>query len=99
MGCYVLLGTLLDGKPIINLPPKVIELKQVDFTQEERDFYNQLEIDSRDQFKVSYYGESSFAISDFLLYFMWLIFFLYEACLTAFAYFMSSVRNMRLLEL
>ncbi|XP_044461541.1 helicase-like transcription factor CHR28 isoform X2 [Mangifera indica] len=44
-------GTLLDGKPIINLPPKVIELKQVDFTQEERDFYNQLEIDSRDQFK------------------------------------------------
>ncbi|XP_031262898.1 helicase-like transcription factor CHR28 [Pistacia vera] len=44
-------GTLLDGEPIINLPPKVIELKQVDFTKEERDFYNQLEIDSRDQFK------------------------------------------------
>ncbi|XP_044495336.1 helicase-like transcription factor CHR28 isoform X2 [Mangifera indica] len=44
-------GTLLDGEPIINLPPKVIELQQVDFTKEERDFYNQLEIDSRDQFK------------------------------------------------
>ncbi|KAH7568967.1 hypothetical protein ACOSQ2_012429 [Xanthoceras sorbifolium] len=44
-------GTLLDGQPIINLPPKVIELKKVDFTKEERDFYNQLEIDSRDQFQ------------------------------------------------
>lgn len=44
-------GTLLDGEPIINLPPKVIMLKQVDFTDEERDFYNQLEINSRDQFK------------------------------------------------
>lgn len=44
-------ATLLDGEPIINLPPKVIMLKQVDFTDEERDFYNQLEINSRDQFK------------------------------------------------
>lgn len=71
------LGTLLDGEPIINLPPKVIELKQVDFSKEERDFYNQLEIDSRDQFKVWYYCESSLGIMDFLLYFMWLIIFLY----------------------
>ncbi|XVF87540.1 hypothetical protein PTKIN_Ptkin18bG0128400 [Pterospermum kingtungense] len=44
-------GTLLDGKPIINLPPKVIELKKVEFTKEERDFYSRLEIDSRAQFK------------------------------------------------
>ncbi|KAJ4703417.1 Helicase-like transcription factor CHR28 [Melia azedarach] len=44
-------GTLLDGEPIINLPPKEIKLKQVEFTDEERQFYNQLEIDSRDQFK------------------------------------------------
>lgn len=48
-------GTLLDGEPIINLPPKVIMLKQVDFTDEERDFYSQLEINSRDQFKVWFY--------------------------------------------
>lgn len=65
------LGTLLDGEPIINLPPKVIELQQVDFTKEERDFYNQLEIDSRDQFKVWYNCESSLGILNFLLYFMW----------------------------
>ncbi|XVF25859.1 hypothetical protein REPUB_Repub13aG0250200 [Reevesia pubescens] len=44
-------GTLLDGKPIINLPPKVIELKKVEFTEKERDFYSRLETDSRAQFK------------------------------------------------
>ncbi|CAK9136641.1 unnamed protein product [Ilex paraguariensis] len=43
-------GTLLDGEPIINLPPKTIELKKVDFTKEERDFYCRLEADSRAQF-------------------------------------------------
>ncbi|KAF8411198.1 hypothetical protein HHK36_003742 [Tetracentron sinense] len=45
-------GTLLDGKPIINLPPKTVELKKVVFSKEERDFYNRLEADSRAQFKV-----------------------------------------------
>ncbi|XP_019091967.1 PREDICTED: helicase-like transcription factor CHR28 isoform X2 [Camelina sativa] len=43
--------TLLDGKPVISLPPKSIELKRVDFTKEERHFYSKLECDSRDQFK------------------------------------------------
>ncbi|KAK6917495.1 SNF2, N-terminal, partial [Dillenia turbinata] len=44
-------GTLLDGKPIISLPPKFVELKKVDFSDEERDFYSRLEADSRAQFK------------------------------------------------
>ncbi|XP_022715926.1 helicase-like transcription factor CHR28 isoform X3 [Durio zibethinus] len=44
-------GTFLDGKPIINLPPKVIQLKKVEFTKDERDFYSRLESDSRAQFK------------------------------------------------
>lgn len=44
-------GTLLDGEPIINLPPKSIELKKVAFTKEERDFYSKLEADSRAQFE------------------------------------------------
>ncbi|XP_038712554.1 helicase-like transcription factor CHR28 isoform X2 [Tripterygium wilfordii] len=44
-------GTLLDGEPIINLPPRLVELKKVDFTLEERDFYSRLESDSRAQFK------------------------------------------------
>ncbi|XP_058196739.1 helicase-like transcription factor CHR28 isoform X2 [Rhododendron vialii] len=43
-------GTLLDGEPIINLPPKSVELRKVDFTKEERDFYCRLEADSRAQF-------------------------------------------------
>ncbi|KAL2467254.1 SNF2 domain-containing protein/helicase domain-containing protein/zinc finger protein-related [Abeliophyllum distichum] len=43
-------GTLIDGEPIINLPPKTIELKKVDFSKEERDFYCSLEADSRAQF-------------------------------------------------
>ncbi|CAJ1936386.1 unnamed protein product [Sphenostylis stenocarpa] len=44
-------GTLLDGEPIISLPPKHIELKKVDFSMEERDFYYKLEADSRAQFQ------------------------------------------------
>ncbi|KAK6154702.1 hypothetical protein DH2020_008950 [Rehmannia glutinosa] len=43
-------GTFIDGEPIINLPPKTIELKKVDFSKEERDFYSRLEADSRAQF-------------------------------------------------
>ncbi|KAL9243594.1 hypothetical protein vseg_017463 [Gypsophila vaccaria] len=45
-------GTLLDGKPIINLPPKVVKLKKVEFSEEERDFYTQLEADSRAKFQA-----------------------------------------------
>ncbi|KAK9051732.1 hypothetical protein SSX86_028360 [Deinandra increscens subsp. villosa] len=44
-------ATLLDGEPIISLPPKTINLKRVDFTPEERDFYCRLETDSRAQFE------------------------------------------------
>ncbi|KAJ7968497.1 Helicase-like transcription factor CHR28 [Quillaja saponaria] len=44
-------GSLLDGEPIINLPPKSVELKKVDFSIEERNFYSRLEADSRAQFQ------------------------------------------------
>ncbi|KAL6614383.1 hypothetical protein ACP70R_036653 [Stipagrostis hirtigluma subsp. patula] len=44
-------ATMLDGKPIISLPPKTVSLKTVDFTNEERAFYNTLEAESREQFK------------------------------------------------
>ncbi|GFP96351.1 putative swi/snf-related matrix-associated actin-dependent regulator of chromatin subfamily a member 3-like 2 [Phtheirospermum japonicum] len=43
-------GTFIEGEPIINLPPKTIELKKVDFSDEERLFYLRLEADSRAQF-------------------------------------------------
>lgn len=44
---------MLDGKPIIILPPKTIALMKVDFSEEERTFYTRLEAESREQFKVS----------------------------------------------
>ncbi|PIA35393.1 hypothetical protein AQUCO_03500045v1 [Aquilegia coerulea] len=45
-------GTLLDGEPIINLPPKSICLMKVDFFIEERTFYSKLEEHSRSQFEA-----------------------------------------------
>lgn len=57
-------GTLLDGEPIISLPPKYIELKKVDFSMEERDFYSKLEADSRAQFQVwSVFRKESYVTS------------------------------------
>nr|VDC94027.1 unnamed protein product [Brassica oleracea] len=44
--------TLLDGQPIINLPPKKINLRRVDFSVDERSFYKKLEADSQSQFKA-----------------------------------------------
>ncbi|GAB2275316.1 hypothetical protein Dimus_010079 [Dionaea muscipula] len=43
--------TLLDGTPIIKLPPKNVELQKVNFTAEERSFYTKLETESRIRFK------------------------------------------------
>ncbi|CAN0888209.1 Helicase-like transcription factor CHR28 [Linum grandiflorum] len=45
-------GTLINGEPIIRLPPKSICLKKVDFSVEERAFYTRLEADSRSKFKA-----------------------------------------------
>ncbi|XP_022743680.1 LOW QUALITY PROTEIN: helicase-like transcription factor CHR28 [Durio zibethinus] len=45
-------ATLIDGEPIIKLPPKLIDMSKVEFSAEERAFYTQLEADSRSQFKA-----------------------------------------------
>ncbi|XP_010528780.1 PREDICTED: helicase-like transcription factor CHR28 [Tarenaya hassleriana] len=45
-------GTIIDGQPIIKLPPKTVNLSKVDFSLEERSFYRKLEADSRSQFKA-----------------------------------------------
>lgn len=45
-------GTLIDGQPIISLPPKDIKLNKVEFSAEERAFYSKLEAASRSQFKA-----------------------------------------------
>ncbi|KAF3779367.1 Helicase-like transcription factor [Nymphaea thermarum] len=44
-------GSFIDGQPIINLPPKSICLKKVEFSLEERIFYSNLEAESRLEFK------------------------------------------------
>lgn len=45
-------GTVIDGQPIIRLPPKRIHLTKVEFSPEERAYYAKLEADSRSQFKA-----------------------------------------------
>lgn len=63
--------TLLDGEPIISLPPKLIELKKVDFSVEERNFYSRLEADSRAQFQVWFHCEGSlYLIGTFFFFFL-----------------------------
>lgn len=61
------LGTLLDGQPIINLPPKTINLSKVDFSVEERSFYTKLESDSRSQFKVLFLRSSKLSVHPFVV--------------------------------
>ncbi|CAI0444051.1 unnamed protein product [Linum tenue] len=45
-------GTMINGEPIIKLPPKSIGLNKVEFSPEERAFYTQLESDSSSKFKA-----------------------------------------------
>ncbi|CAL5025297.1 unnamed protein product [Urochloa decumbens] len=45
--------TLLDGEPIIKIPPKTIQLSKIDFTKEERAFYLNLEGSARKTLKAS----------------------------------------------
>lgn len=56
------LGTILDGEPIIKLPPKTIELKRLDFTMEERNSYNALEAEYKVVFAVSSFFEIAYWI-------------------------------------
>jgi hypothetical protein len=72
---FYCLGTLVDGEPIIKLPPKTIHLTKVDFSTEERAFYTKLEADSRSRFKVliipfvSHLGKSIMIVPDFFILF------------------------------
>ncbi|KAK1387224.1 helicase-like transcription factor CHR28 [Heracleum sosnowskyi] len=45
-------GSVVDGKPIITLPSKTINLTKVEFSVEERAYYRRLEAESRSQFKA-----------------------------------------------
>lgn len=46
-------ASFIDGKPIVNLPPRIVNLQESEFSLEERLFYSNLEADSRAQFQVS----------------------------------------------
>ncbi|KAG0557107.1 hypothetical protein KC19_11G102700 [Ceratodon purpureus] len=43
--------SFIDGKPIVNLPPRIVKLQQSEFSMDERSFYRNLETESRAQFK------------------------------------------------
>lgn len=43
-------NSLLDGKPILKLPPKIEEIVYAELSHDERDYYNQLEIKAEVQF-------------------------------------------------
>jgi hypothetical protein len=53
---------LLDGEPIINIPPKTIQLSKIDFTKEERAFYLYLEESSCQKLKVVSSLHSQFSL-------------------------------------
>lgn len=57
---------LLDGEPIIDLPPKSVILQKVEFSDEERSFYAKLEADSRAQFKVCSHCRRKILSANFL---------------------------------
>ncbi|KAG2259981.1 hypothetical protein Bca52824_079275 [Brassica carinata] len=44
-------GTIMDGEPILSLPPKSTELRKVELSKEEVDFYKALEKETRGFYK------------------------------------------------
>jgi hypothetical protein len=50
--CHLDAASLIDGQPIVKLPPRIVKLKQAEFSLEERSFYTKLEAESRAQFQV-----------------------------------------------
>lgn len=44
--------TVIEGRPIIDLPARIVRLSQADFTAEERGFYDTLERESRQKFNA-----------------------------------------------
>ncbi|KAJ7563651.1 hypothetical protein O6H91_03G118800 [Diphasiastrum complanatum] len=70
-------ATIIDGEPIVQLPPRIVSLKQIDFTDEERVFYNKLEIESRQKFQV-YAAEGS--LQKNYVNILWMLLRLRQAC-------------------
>ncbi|KAL3677114.1 hypothetical protein R1sor_027062 [Riccia sorocarpa] len=43
--------TLIDGEPIVKLPPRIVAMEEVEFDEEEREFYSDLEYNSREKYE------------------------------------------------
>ncbi|CAA7034478.1 unnamed protein product [Microthlaspi erraticum] len=70
-------GTLLDGQPILKLPPKNVSLTKMDFTPDELFFYKELEASSREEFKAF---SAAGTVQDNYVYILVLLLRLRQAC-------------------
>jgi SNF2 family DNA or RNA helicase len=69
--------SLIDGQPIVKLPPRIVKLKQAEFSLEERSFYTKLEAESRAQFQV--YAAAGTVQSNYVNI-LWMLLRLRQAC-------------------
>ncbi|KAL3677113.1 hypothetical protein R1sor_027061 [Riccia sorocarpa] len=69
--------TLMDGKPIVNLPQRIVTLKQTEFSEDERMFYTNLETESRKQFQD--YADAGTVQSNYMNI-LWMLLRLRQAC-------------------
>ncbi|XP_024402469.1 helicase-like transcription factor CHR28 isoform X2 [Physcomitrium patens] len=69
--------SLLDGKPIVNLPPRIVKLQQAEFSLDERSFYENLEIESREQFQM--YAAAG-TVQNNYVNILWMLLRLRQAC-------------------
>jgi SNF2 family DNA or RNA helicase len=68
---------LIDGKPIVNLPPRIVKLQQAEFSLDERTFYTNLEAESRAQFQE--YAAAGTVQSNYVNI-LWMLLRLRQAC-------------------
>jgi hypothetical protein len=75
--CHLNAASLIDGQPIVKLPPRIVKLKQAEFSLEERSFYTKLEAESRAQFQV--YAAAGTVQSNYVNI-LWMLLRLRQAC-------------------
>ncbi|KAG0557123.1 hypothetical protein KC19_11G104000 [Ceratodon purpureus] len=69
--------SFIDGKPIVNLPPRIVKLQQSEFSMDERFFYSNLETESRAQFQE--YARAGTVQSNYVNI-LWMLLRLRQAC-------------------
>ncbi|XP_024359379.1 helicase-like transcription factor CHR28 [Physcomitrium patens] len=69
--------SFLDGKPIVNLPQRIVKLQQTEFSLNERSFYSNLETESRAQFQM--YAAAG-TVQNNYVNILWMLLRLRQAC-------------------